>query len=70
MLGYLLPTSLAEKGTSPEYVTTVREHFKTAIEKKKCVSLSDCREFLKKFPADITAKQLQDRIRCMIKSSK
>ena len=63
-------TAQPKRGFSPEYVIQIEKYFEKTIENKKPASLGDCRKFLSKFPSDKTPKQVQDKVKNLVKSAK
>ena len=59
-----------ERGFSKEYLPFIEEHFAQSIERKKPVTLASCRDFLRKHPTNRSAKQIQDKVKNLIKAIK
>ena len=48
----------------------IEQHFAASIQRKNPVILASCREFLMKYPTDRSPKQIQDKVKNLIKAIK
>ena len=58
------------RGFSSEYVVHIQKYFVKSIEKKRGASFGDGRKFLAEFPSDKTPKQVQGKVKNLIKTTK